>query len=48
VRLGVEDDGVSSRFGDFIPIDNFLVKTRGCGGCSQWEGGVERNLGLSK
>ena len=40
-----EDDGVSSRFGDFIPIDNFLVKTRGCGGCSQWEGGVERNLG---
>jgi hypothetical protein len=31
---------------DFIPIGNFLVKTRGCGGCSQWEGGVERNLGL--
>jgi hypothetical protein len=25
VRLGVEDDGVSSRFGDFIPIGNFLV-----------------------
>jgi hypothetical protein len=34
------------RFGGFIPIGNFLVKTRGCGGCSQWEGGVERNLGL--
>jgi hypothetical protein len=27
VRLEVEDDGVSSRFVDFIPIGNFLVKT---------------------
>jgi hypothetical protein len=40
-----EDDGVSSRFGDFIPIGNFWVKARGCWGCSQWEEGVERNLG---
>jgi hypothetical protein len=40
-----EDDGVSSRFGDCIPIGNFWVKARGCWGCSQWEEDVERNLG---
>jgi hypothetical protein len=50
VRLGVEDDGVSSRHGAADLVISFqsatLVKTRGCGGSSQWEGSVERNLGL--